>query len=115
MQGLDIYNRAMNLLGYTGENGGPSNGEALAMRGKELINQLLCDFGDYHIEFLSDEISVSKEVFDALCCGTAMLISLAEGDAGKNAVFAKLYEAKRAKALSSVSIIEDRLPKEYMG
>ena len=68
-----------------------------------------------HIELLSDELAVSKEFFDALCCGTAMLLSLAEGDGGKNAVFTQLYEAKRAKALAKVSIIEDRLPREYMG
>lgn len=115
MKGIDIYNRALNLLGYCGETADRLNEEALSERGKELINQLLCDFGDMHIDFLSDELSISKEVFDALCCGTAMLLALAEGDAGKNAVFAHLYEAKRAKALSCISIIEDKLPKEQMG
>lgn len=115
MKGLDIYNRALNLLGYSGETADRLNQEALAESGKELINQLLCDFGDLHIELLSNELAVSKEVFDALCCGTAMLLSLAEGDGGKNAVFTQLYEAKRAKALANVSIIEDRLPREYMG
>lgn len=115
MKGLDIYNRALSLLGYSGESTNRLNEDALSERGKELINQLLCDFGDMNIELLSDELAVSKEVFDALCCGTAMLLSLAEGDGGKNAVFTQLYEAKRAKALAKVSIIEDRLPREYMG
>ena len=115
MKGLDIYNRALNLLGYSGETANRLNQEELSERGKELINQLLCDFGDQHIELLSDELTVSKEVADSLCCGTAMLLSLAEGDGGKNAVFTQLYEAKRAKALAKVSIIEDRLPREYMG
>ena len=59
MKGHDIYNRALILLGYSGETANRLNEDALAERGKELINQLLCDFGASHPFLIKGERLIS--------------------------------------------------------
>lgn len=110
MTGLEIYRRALALLGYWDEVGNPMTGGIGEVRAAELINQLLSDLNGGGIGSLSDEISLDNKDCDALCCGTAMLIALAEGDSAKNSLFTELYNAKRAAAKSRREMIGDVLP-----
>ena len=43
MTGYDVIKRAMRLLGYSGEEGDPSESNGAAEKGLEIINQLLSD------------------------------------------------------------------------
>ena len=103
MKAFDIYKRAMRLLGY----GDILNDEALRQRfeeqSAELISQIAADLHIQEISSLSDEL-------EALACGTAMLISLIEGDSSKNRIFTALYNAKRASSLKAKAIIADVMP-----
>ena len=110
MKAFDIYKRAMRLLGY----GDILNDEALRQRfeeqSAELISQIAADLHIKEISSLSDELEADAQQLEALACGTAMLISLIEGDSSKNRIFTSLYNAKRASSLKAKAIIAEVMP-----
>lgn len=110
MKAFDIYKRAMRLLGY----GDILNDEALRQRfeeqSAELISQVAADLHIREISSLSDELEADAQQLEALTYGTAMLISLIEGDSSKNRIFTALYNAKRASSLKAKAIIADVMP-----
>lgn len=115
MTGYDVIKRAMSLLGYSSAEGDPAESELTALKGLEIIRQLLMDLRCGGISSLSDNLDISGAQEDALCYGTAMLLALTEGDTNKNRLFAEIYNAKRGTALAEMSSVKDCLPKVTVG
>lgn len=110
MKGYDIYKRALNLLGYSGGEGSPAAAELMEKRTLEAINQILADLKSEPLSSLSAELATTCAKTEALCYGTAMMLSLTEGDGEKNQLFSEFYNAKRAAALACIEHVGDRLP-----
>lgn len=110
MTGNDVFKRALNLLGYQNSHNLRSNNESLLKVAHDVINQMCQDLKIPQINRLSDKIVADDKAFDALCFGSAMMFSLIEGDTAINKVFTDIYNAKRASALSSKEIVEDKMP-----
>ncbi|MBR6533389.1 MAG: hypothetical protein IKT44_03075 [Clostridia bacterium] len=110
MTGNDVYRRVLGILGYLNTNIINANEDNLLKRAPDIINQICMDLKIPQIERLSDKIEANEVTLDALCYGTAMLMSLVEGDGAKNQVFTSIYNSKRAAALSKTQKIEDKLP-----
>ena len=111
MTGNDVFNRALNLLGYLNSFSVRADNENMLKMVPDIINQICFDLKIPSINRLSDKIEAANKISDALCYGVAMLMAAVVGDSDKNKLFADIYNAKRATALSSVDIIEDKLPK----
>lgn len=105
MKGYDIYKKAVLRLGYN-----EGINERLLERTPELMNQIAADLKLPEIKNLSENVAFSSVQIEALCCGTAMLLALCEGDGAKNKLFADIYNAKRAAVLSEITCVEDTLP-----
>ena len=115
MTGYDVINRAMNLLGYSGEEGERFESNDASLSGLEIIKQILSDLSCGIISSLSDSLEILPEKEEALCYGTAMLLALREGDADKNQLFAEIYNQKRGTALAGLTHIKDCLPYVTVG
>lgn len=115
MTGNDIYRRVLGLMGYLDKGARVTDTANLLNRVWDIMNQMCAELGIPLVERLSDEVVATPVKLDALCYGTAMILALCEGDAAKNELFAKLYNAKRAKAMSSVSKVKDNLPNVSYG
>ena len=115
MTGYDVIKRAMRLLGYSGEEGDPSESNGAAEKGLEIINQLLSDLDCGVVYSLLDSLCIPKAKEEALLYGAAMLLALTEGDANKNHLFSEMYNAKRGTALAEISGVKDCLPKVITG
>ena len=109
MNGYMIYRKALARLGN-------ENADEISLDNVqfthvlELINQIASDLKVNTINELSSEVENSNDVIEAICCGTAMMLALNQGDIAKNQIFTNIYNAKRAAVLSSTSHIEDTLP-----
>lgn len=110
MKAFDIYKRAMRLLGY----GDILNDEALRQRfeeqSAELISQIAADLHIQGISSLSDELEADAQQIEALACGTAMLISLIEGDSSKTAFYPRFTMPSAHHLLKLKRIIADVMP-----
>lgn len=115
MTGYDVIKRAMHLLGYSGQEGDPSESNGTAVKGLEIIKQLSLDLKMDDVSSLSESLELSKAKEDALCYGMAMLLAITEGDTNKNQLFAEIYNAKRGAALNEISSVKDCLPKVTAG
>lgn len=114
MTGYEVYRKAAALVGVdtAAEN---SQNSSVIRRASDVINQICYDLRMHGIENLSDGIlDCSEKQFDALCYGTAMLLSLSEGNA-KNSAFTDIYNAKRSAALAGRSVLKDVIPKDDGG
>lgn len=109
MKGYDIYKKVLARSGF-------ENGDEIVLHNAqfanvlEMINQIAADLKVGEITELSEEVSYSNEITEAICCGVAMLLSLNEGDFEKNQIFAGIYNAKRAAVLGKITHVEDTLP-----
>ncbi len=110
MTGYDIYKRALALLGYSAGGNETAENSSISARLPELINQILSELEIDLIESLADKIDTTPQKAEAIYYGTAMLIALSESDGTKNQIFAGIYNAKRAAALSKKDSISDVLP-----
>ena len=110
MRGSDLKKRVLNLLGYSGNAGSPSSAALMEKRCLEAVNQIMADLKGESISSLSEELTISAAKTQALCYGTAMMLSLTEGDGEKNRLFTDLYNSKRAAALACIEHVGDCLP-----
>ena len=115
MTGLDIYNKAMMLLGYDQNTVNHGAIDEIMPKALDIINNILIDLNLSPINSLAEEINGTPKQKDALCSGTAMLIALLEGDTNKNVIFTGIYNAKRSIALKTSANIEDVLPTDDGG
>ncbi len=115
MTGYDVYKRVLNISGYL-NNGEVVVGEqSLTQRMPDIINQICQDLDIPQINSLEDSINAASQKIDALCYGTAMLLSLSEGEIEKNRLFTQIYNSKRMTALSKNEQIVDTLPTTSYG
>lgn len=105
MKGNELLSRALVLLGRDG-----GIDDSLAVRGANVINQILLDLKLSPLERLSSDAGLSPAQEDAVCYGAAMLLSVTEGDTGRNAFLTQAYSAKRAAALAKTERVSDCLP-----
>lgn len=110
MKGLDIYKKAMLLLGYNDIVNNPPLQVRFEEQGAELISQIAADLCITDVSSLSSDLAADAQQAEALIYGTAMLLSLTEGDTSKNRVFTELYNAKRAAALKKIDKITYTMP-----
>lgn len=110
MKGFDIYKRAMLLLGYNDIIDNSSLQTRFEEQGSDLISQIAADLRISGIPSLSVDLSASSAQTEALIYGTAMLLSLVEGDSSKSRIFTELYNSKRAAALKNTAEITDVMP-----
>lgn len=110
MKGSEIYKKAMLLLGYNDIIDNSSLQTRFEEQGAELISQIADDLQISGIESLSSDLEINTAQREALIYGTAMLLSLTEGDTSKNRIFAELYNAKRAAALKRTVGILNVMP-----
>lgn len=110
MIGSEIYKKAMLLLGYNDIINNQSLQARFEEQGAELISQIADDLQISGIESLSSDLEINTAQREALIYGTAMLLSLVEGDSSKSRIFTELYNAKRAAALKNTAEITDVMP-----
>lgn len=110
MNGSEIYNTAMTLLGYTDSDSGVCLPDSMRQRSLGLIVQLCRELNITEPSTLIQPIQSDQAGCDALCFGLAMLYSLSEGDPEKNRLFTQIYNSKRAGFKGGRSQIGDLLP-----
>lgn len=110
MNGYDIFNKTISLLGISEDSDLLAEDGLLLKRAIHILQYICRDLDIKVVENLSDEINIRDTEVDACVCGMAMLISLTLGDFAANRTFTELYNNKRAFAKSKVNIIADVLP-----
>ena len=103
--GMDVFLRAMSLLGYTGIDGvvDAAQSAELVRRGLNIVNQVLADLWPLEktIQFMPmasihEDVPLSvKAVEGILPYGVAMFLAQAEGDGTNQQYYASLYQQKR--------------------
>ena len=115
MTGYDVLKRASGLLGAYGAADVNAASRLAITEGLEIINQLAADLKVRELSSISEELDIPAAKAEAICYGAAMLLALNAGDAGKNRIFAEIYNAKRGTALAEKASITDRLPTVTVG
>jgi len=119
MTGLNMFDKVMLLLGYSGANGEISGKDELLTRGLAAINQIYSDLlyiggNDDFVPLLdiNDEINLPpKALYDVMPYGVAMFLAAAEGDGDNQQIFAESYNKKRVGVKGKVCHIIDTLPR----
>ncbi len=104
MSGYDIYKKALIRLGLQ------KFDQKFYEVGFEFLNEIAADLKFGEIKSLSDELNLSEELKETMLTGVLMLLSLNIGDTIQNKLYTDLYNAKRAKYLSSNDTVKDVLP-----
>lgn len=103
--GMDVFLRAMSLLGYTGIDGvvDAAKSAELVRRGLNIVNQVLADLWPLEktIQFtpmasIHEDVPLSVEAVEGILpYGVAMFLAQAEGDGTNQQYYASLYQQKR--------------------
>lgn len=103
--GMDVFLRAMSLLGYTGIDGvvDAAQSAELVRRGLNIVNQVLADLWPLEktIRFtpmasIHEDVPLSVEAVEGILpYGVAMFLAQAEGDGTNQQYYASLYQQKR--------------------
>lgn len=103
--GMDVFLRAMSLLGYTGIDGvvDAAQSAELVRRGLNIVNQVLADLWPLEktIQFtpmdsIHEDVPLSVEAVEGILpYGVAMFLAQAEGDGTNQQYYASLYQQKR--------------------
>lgn len=103
--GMDVFLRAMSLLGYTGIDGvvDAAQSAELVRRGLNIVNQVLADLWPLEktIQFMPmasihEDVPLSVEAVEGILpYGVAMFLAQAEGDGTNQQYYASLYQQKR--------------------
>lgn len=119
MTGLNMFDRVMLLLGYSGANGEISGKDELLTRGLAAINQIYSDLlyiggsDDFSpLLTINDEINLPpRALYDVMPYGVAMFLAAAEGDGDNQQIFSSLYNSKRLSVSAGQQRIIDSLPR----
>lgn len=124
MTGMSLFDKAMELLGYTSADG-ISGKEDMLKRGLTLINLVYSElyYAFVHVpgekdEFKSltnihNEINLPKNVLtDIAPYGLAMYLAQSESDADNQSLYANIYNQKKVRG-KKVTVIKDRLPHTF--
>ncbi len=111
MNGNEIFRRTMLLLGYNDHSGNVAGETALKIRAVEAINTVLYELCKHSpVSDLETELSVDDGVADALVYGVGMILANGEGDGERGALFAEIYNMKRAGIRAKSGTVADVLP-----
>ena len=120
MNAKHILERALVLLNYVDAAGAPAPSAATAKRAVGLINQIAADltFAAHAdaafapITRLDEDVPLdARTVQGVMPYGVAMLLAQSEGDADQQAIFATIYNRKRAAVGGFAEQRLDVLPK----
>ncbi len=104
MSGYDIYKKALARLGLQ------KSDQKFYEVGFEFLNQISADLKLGEIKSLSEDLILDDDLRETVITGLLMLLSLYIGDTIQNNLYTDLYNAKRAKVLSSNDTVMDVLP-----
>lgn len=120
MNAKHILERALVLLNYVDAAGTPAPSAATAKRAVGLINQIAADLtfaanpnaAFVPIARLDEDVALdARTLHGVMPFGVAMLLAQSEGDADNQAVFAAIYNRKRAAVGGFTEQRLDVLPK----
>lgn len=117
MTGNDIFRQVMSLLNYTDTDGAVPFGEGVYRQALPYINQVVAElwYAEQREPFvplrsLNEAIPLPPAVLHTvLPYGVAMLTAGALGDADQQAIFARLYDARRIPSRHTETMV-DTLP-----
>ena len=118
MTARDILTTAMTMLGYTRNNGEISGEQELFKRGIIAVNQAYADLfyllggKDYKaITSSNDTINLPERILnDIMPYGVAMFIAQSENDGDSQALYANIYNKKRA-SVRIANTVQDVMPR----
>lgn len=121
MTGMNLFDKAMELLGYTSADG-ISGKEDMLKRGLTLINQVYAELYYAFVQVpgeedefkllanILDEVKLPKNVLtDIAPYGLAMYLAQSESDADNQSLYANIYNQKKIRG-KKVTVINDHLP-----
>ena len=122
MTGQEVFKQALSLLNYTDADGNWMSDADLQKRSLALINQIYADL--WYVQndkpFLplispAQPLALDPHVLaNVMPYGVAMLIAQTDGDADNQALYAALYNQRRASARSQSDRIINRQPYPYL-
>lgn len=122
MTGQEVFQQALSLLNYTDADGNWANDADLQKRSLALINQIYADL--WYVQndkpFLplispAQPLHLDPHVLvNVMPYGVAMLIAQTDGDADNQALYAALYNQRRASARSHGDRMIDRQPYPFL-
>lgn len=123
--GMDVLQRALGLLGYTGIDGAVDGAQSaeLIRRGLDTVNQVMADLWplEKSIQYMPllsihEEVPLSAAaVENAMPYGVAMFLAQADGDGANQQFFASLYQQKRCAVRRMRQCRGDVLPRVWEG
>lgn len=124
MTGMKLFDRAMELLGYTSADG-ISGKEDMLKRALTLINQVYSELYYAFVQVpgekdefkpltnILNEIKLPNNVLmDIAPYGLAMYLAQSESDADNQSLYANIYNQKKVRG-KKVTVIKDRLPHTF--
>ncbi len=122
MTGNEMYKQALSLLNYTDADGNWMGDADLQKRSLALINQIYADL--WYVQStrpflplisMAQQLLLEAHVLNNIMpYGVAMLIAQTDGDADNQALYAALYNQRRASARSQSDRIINRQPYPYL-
>ena len=105
MKAIEIFERALKLLSYIGEDG--SYDDSLNLKALSIINAIYADLyyliydeGFTPLQSLNDTPKLNDRIInDVFVYGVAMHLSLSVGDGLNHQVFTTIYNSKRCSVL----------------
>ena len=115
MNSKQLFERAMLLAGYVDVNGDVLVDTGLQKRAVAIVNQIAADLtvgnvAPSPITRLGQELTLDGKAAEAAPYGVAMLLAAAQGDTDAQAIFAVIYNRKRAGAGGFAETRQDVLP-----
>ncbi len=104
MSGYDIYKKALVRLGLE------KFDQKYYEVGFQFLNEIAADLRLGELKSLSDDLILNDDLRETMLTGLLMLLSLNIGDTIQNNLYTDLYNAKRAKVLSSNETVIDVFP-----
>lgn len=124
MTGMNLFDKAMELLGYTSADG-ISGKEDMLKRGLTLINLVYAELYYAFVQVpgaedefkplgnILDEIKLPHYVLtDIAPYGLAMFLAQSESDADSQTLYANIYNQKKIRG-KKVTVIKDHLPHTF--
>ena len=104
----DIYNRVLILLGEDGLREELNNDTLSKSHFLSSFNEIMSDLTDEENEYgMYSELDLPQPLRQAALYGTAMLLSLENGQTESNRIFCELYNSKRAAAKGRLKQIKN--------
>ena len=115
MKAIDIYEKALKLLGYIFEDG--TYDDSLNLKALSIVNAVYADLyfinksdGYMPLKSLNDIPTLNERIItDIMPYGVAMHLALSVGDGLNNQIFTTIYNSKRC-SISTIDTKADVIP-----